>query len=102
MRCARYGCNNPVPPRRRKYCSDKCGKMAGHERVLEQRRTEQLHTTGKRFRRQKLRTCLGCNKEFMSGGPWNRFCQTCAQKNQARRMRVFSVRAGIIGRHLKE
>jgi len=91
MKCARKGCNKVVSPTRRRYCSDECRKMANRERVSQERRKEQLAPVSKRFRKQKLRTCLRCNKEFLSDGPWNRLCQACSEKNRSSRIRVFSV-----------
>ena len=28
-----------------------------------------------------LRTCLVCDKKFLSEGPWNRICPTCNGRN---------------------
>lgn len=30
--------------------------------------------------RVEYRTCLCCNRNFLSEGPWNRFCTKCTRK----------------------
>ena len=79
MKCARKGCKKDVPPEKRKYCSDACCKAANQERMYDQNKSPLK--AARRLRHQKHRVCLGCNKEFMSSGPWNRLCPTCKQKN---------------------
>lgn len=91
MKCIRESCNNSIPPDKRKYCSDECRKTVNQQRSYEQRRRVGIGLVSKRLRKQKLRTCLGCNKEFMSSGPWNRLCPSCAQKNNSHKMRTYSV-----------
>jgi len=39
----------------------------------------------------KMRTCLRCGSKFLSEGPWNRFCEDCAQRNAGLRFRQYSV-----------
>ena len=39
------------------------------------------------------RKCLGCETEFVSTGPWNRFCDECAQRNS----RVNGTRYSVVG-----
>jgi len=91
MKCAREGCNNKIPPNNRKYCSAKCRKIVNQKRAYEQRKQLSQRPPSRRLRQQKVRTCLGCNKEFLSEGPWNRFCQNCQVKNESRRTRSCSV-----------
>ena len=82
MKCAREGCNSPVPPRKRKYCSEECCKTANQERINHRKYAAQSDAI--RFRHRKTRVCLGCNKSFMSSGPWNRLCPVCKQKGGSR------------------
>ena len=104
MKCARESCRNLVPPDNRKYCSDKCRRVVNQQRSYKQRKATTTLLMNKRRRRQKLRTCLGCNKEFMSSGPWNRICAVCAQKNELHKIRVYSVphRGSSAVRHFEE
>jgi len=81
MKCAHRGCKKEVPPTKRKYCSEACCKAANQERMYIQNKSPL--NLSKRLRHQKLRTCLGCNRQFMSSGPWNRLCPACKQKNTA-------------------
>lgn len=78
MKCARKGCNNAVPPSKRKYCSEQCCKVANQARL--NHRNEGLALDGSRLRHRKSRVCLMCNKTFMSSGPWNRLCPVCKPK----------------------
>ena len=93
MRCRRNGCGQPVPAGRRKYCSDACRERA----TIENRKT--AHERRRALRRQsrrsliKMRTCLGCGSKFESSGPWNRFCEECANRNA----RVNGLRYSISG-----
>ena len=32
------------------------------------------------FEDRELRKCLGCGKEFLSQGPWNRLCGECRKR----------------------
>jgi len=72
-------CGKPIPPRRREWCSDACGRKfhSSKERVQYQPHPYML----KRMRAtRKRRACLGCGKTFMSEGNWNRFCPRCAAR----------------------
>tara|TARA_Y100000034_G_C6904937_1_gene419603 strand:+ start:588 stop:809 length:222 start_codon:yes stop_codon:yes gene_type:complete len=40
---------------------------------------------------QKLRMCLKCNKEFLSAGRGNRFCDPCMIKRKERNTRPIAV-----------
>ena len=82
MKCARKGCARPVPPSKRKYCSDRCCKIANAERIQAHRREPMDEAVSHRFRHRKTRVCLGCSRDFMSSGPWNRLCPSCKQKGE--------------------
>jgi len=98
MKCARKGCNNIVPPEKRKYCSEECCRLQNQERTNQLRRKNMSSKpVSKRLRYQKVRICLGCDAKFPSSGPWNRLCQACTQKNTARRVRTFAVPRRWIG-----
>ena len=70
--CERDGCENLVPYPRRQYCSVECGRVANRQRgKLMDKPSVRVGGT------LKPRTCLKCNKKFMSDGPWNRHCPKC-------------------------
>ena len=90
MKCARQGCNNIIPPAKRKYCSEQCSKLANQDRLS--RRKEPIGPDDSRLRHRKTRVCLMCGKSFMSSGPWNRLCPVCKQKGGSHhRVHTFSV-----------
>ena len=45
------------------------------------RLTNTAETLNARYVRK--RSCLGCDRVFLSNGPWNRFCPECTDKNSA-------------------
>jgi len=68
-------CGQPLPPGRRRFCSDPCAKRYHARKARRQRRK-----SGRRpGTKPKLRTCLGCDRKFASEGPWNRFCPECTR-----------------------
>lgn len=85
-------CKTPFTPESHntKTCSPKCkAKRAnaynvGYRRRREIRLTKEgvHHAHVQRIMRERakkrgVRTCLGCDKEFDSLGPFNRFCKKC-------------------------
>jgi len=75
-------CGRPVLPPRREYCSAACCRKAGRRKSIN--RASEIF---KKIRPvagldRKLRTCLRCNAEFMSEGPWNRQCLACTKRNE--------------------
>jgi len=90
MKCAREGCENPLPEGQRKYCSVYCRELANRQRVSRKHKREDTPPS-LRLRQQKHRICLGCNEEFLSTGPWNRFCPHCKQKNVSNHVRSCSI-----------
>ena len=81
MICQREGCNRPVPPGRRKYCSVECSKIVNRRCAAERSRQR-----AQAYRREQLvkyepRTCLSCRNTFMSEGSWNRICSSCSEHN---------------------
>lgn len=78
--CKMSECENEVSAGRREYCDD-CAPKAGGERNRREigriiRETTAFHNEYNEKDR-KVRTCLSCNKEFLSGGAWNRKCPGC-------------------------
>ena len=91
MKCQRSGCDQQVPRNRRKYCSDQCRYKAMVERRARSRKRRINVGPNGRGSQVKPRTCLGCGVEFLSEGPWNRLCDSCAHRNASIRCRRCSV-----------
>jgi len=81
MICQREGCSRPVPPGRRKYCSEDCSKIVNRRSAAERSRLRAQAYRRERMVKFAPRTCLACNKPFMSEGPWNRICPACGEHN---------------------
>jgi len=81
-KCEREGCNNYVPARRRKYCSDECGRITSIKN-LKQRQTNNKNNLIYQLIRKNMkeRTCLQCRRNFLSKGSWNRICPNCKERN---------------------
>ena len=78
-------CGRPVIWPRRKWCSVKCGRRAGVELQVAERRP----LPGLALQRG-TRACLRCNRRFMSDRPWNRICPHCGE-SMAQGMRTVRV-----------
>ena len=76
MICERSGCTNEVPPGRRKYCSTECGKWVNRRSDNDGAQFGPILC--KRSTKMGIRTCLVCDKKFLSEGPWNRICPACS------------------------
>jgi hypothetical protein len=83
MRCQREGCNKPVPPGRRKYCSVECSKIVNRRSAAERSRLRAQAYRRERRVKYAPRTCLACGSTFLSEGPWNRICADCSERNDA-------------------
>lgn|GEM_PF-3340605 len=81
MICQRDGCSRPVPPGRRKYCSVECSKIVNRRSAAERSRLRAQAYRQDRLVKYAPRLCLSCRSTFMSEGPWNRICNTCAEHN---------------------
>jgi len=94
MICQRPGCNNPIPPGRRKYCSSECSKIMNRQTAAQ--RADEAYRKSIKFRRAKvsIRTCLSCSKRFLSEGPWNRICPHCSERNSAVSARSYGASFG--------
>jgi len=75
-------CGKPVPPGRRKYCSDQCARRAHHGIHAAKIRRQEKEIAQRLYKQRKIRTCLSCGGEFMSDGPWNRRCPECASRTE--------------------
>ena len=77
LKCKREGCENVVPPGRRMFCCDDCAKLYHRHR----RCPGALRLMGKlNVLDAAVRTCLSCNEQFLSDGPWNRLCDKCKRR----------------------
>jgi len=79
--CQNPECDKPIPPGRRKYCSDKCGDLVNKTDYNERHKRpsagyRKRHLTGKDA---GARICLSCERTFLSEGPWNRICPRCSE-----------------------
>ena len=96
MICKRPGCNNEIPLGRRKYCSSECSKIMNRKTAA--MRAEEAYRQSIKFRHAKMgiRSCLSCNKMFLSEGPWNRICPNCSERNASVSARSYgaSLRGG--------
>ena len=96
MICKRPGCNNEIPFGRRKYCSSECSKVMNRKTAA--LRAEEAYKQSIKFRHAKMgiRSCLSCNKMFLSEGPWNRICSNCSERNASVSAKSYgsSVRGG--------
>ncbi len=81
MICQRDGCNRPVPPGRRKYCSVECSKIVNRRSAAERSRLRAQAYRRERMVKYAPRDCLSCGRSFMSEGPWNRICGGCSERN---------------------
>ena len=81
MKCHRRECGRMVPRGRRKYCSDDCRLKATAARRASFRRKQSERLGSGRRATIRHRACLRCGRQFLSQGPWNRFCENCAQRN---------------------
>jgi ribosomal protein S27AE/predicted nucleic acid-binding Zn ribbon protein len=79
--CQNPGCNNPIPPGRRRFCSDKCARhfraVRAQARQLEAEEQARLSIEPPDL---KERTCMKCGKKFLSDGPGNRLCPKCRRQ----------------------
>ena len=61
-------------------------------------RAEEAYRQSIKFRHAKMgiRSCLSCNKMFLSEGPWNRICVNCTERNASVSARSYgaSLRGG--------
>ena len=91
--CQLPGCAKPVPPGQRKYCCPQ------HCRKMNRQTYQALHKADYRKRAlrcpdgQGLRTCLSCDREFLSTSPGNRVCPQCTELNADFTGRVIPVHA---------
>jgi hypothetical protein len=83
MRCQREGCDRPVPPGRRKYCSVECSKIVNRRSAAERSRQRAQAYRRERMVKYAPRKCLACQQMFMSEGPWNRICGSCSDRNDS-------------------
>jgi hypothetical protein len=83
VRCQRPGCGKPVPEGRRKYCSDRCGRIVNRDSASARARRREQALLEKGGEEVATRLCLSCNQEFLSEGPWNRICPRCSERNVA-------------------
>jgi hypothetical protein len=81
MMCQREGCNRPVPPGRRKYCSVECSKIVNRRSAAERSKLRAQAYRRERMVKYAPRICLACQSTFMSEGPWNRICGQCSDRN---------------------
>jgi len=77
--CARRGCNKPVLAPRRKFCSVLCGRLSHRQRQIDLLKDETVRQAQRNKATRKQRTCLRCDRTFMSEGNWNRVCPRCAR-----------------------
>ena len=81
--CSGPDCDNPLTGSKQKYCSNTC--RVNHYNILRQKENRKcLGKPAIMQKYQKWRTCLRCpeQKLFLSEGPWNRKCPTCAAKEK--------------------
>jgi hypothetical protein len=97
MICQRPGCNNKIPSGRRKYCSSECSKTMNRRTAA--MRADEAYKNSIKFRHAKVavRTCLSCNKRFLSEGPWNRICPNCSERNASVSARSYGATLGGSG-----
>ena len=81
MICQREGCQNVVPPGRRKYCSVECSKIVNRRSAAERSRMRAQAYRRERRVKYAPRMCLSCGHSFLSEGPWNRICGACSERN---------------------
>jgi len=77
--CLRPGCNNPVPPGRRKYCSAACSRAVNRQKAAAAAHAVRVTAESDNLD-IKLRECLSCGAGFLSDGPWNRICSRCKRR----------------------
>ena len=77
MICQREGCNCVLPEGRRKFCCDECAKLHHRRKKsgLALRMLGRLNVS-----ETAARSCLDCDDEFPSDGPWNRLCDKCKRR----------------------
>lgn len=95
MICQRPGCGKPVPEGRRKYCSDRCGRMVNRDSAAARARRRQAALAARGGARVGVRVCLSCDRPFLSEGPWNRICPQCSERNVAAPPRATAAHVGI-------
>ncbi|MFP4057678.1 MAG: hypothetical protein ACLF0G_12500 [Candidatus Brocadiia bacterium] len=44
-----------------------------------------------------MRTCLACDRPFLSEGPWNRICPRCSERNGSTPPRAAAAHVGAAG-----
>jgi len=84
--CTREGCENPVKLPRRKFCCEKCLQLWHRKlQVTRKRKDEKARAKRRTGKHRRVRPCLGvgCHREFMSEGPWQRKCPICRNKEAA-------------------
>ncbi len=97
MTCQRPGCNNPIPPGRRKYCSDRCARIVNRDSAEARARRRAAAILAKGGREVRKRLCLGCGRYFLSEGPWNRICPRCSERNMSAAPRAIGLHVGFGG-----
>jgi len=91
-RCSLEGCENEVPMGRRKYCSERCAQAANSRMSARRQRKRLMALSRERLPQHDYRarrSCLVCDEQFDSEGPWNRICPRCAE-NQRHRAAMMS------------
>ncbi len=92
MICQLPGCEESVPEGRRKYCSNNCAKEGNRIKTRETKEKKRvLEALGAEVGQ---RTCLSCDKPFLSEGPWNRICPRCEEGNSSTPPRAIPVSRG--------
>jgi len=92
--CQHAGCGKPVPEGRKKYCSDLCGRLATRAAKAARARRRQLAIEEHGGPQVAVCVCLGCDRPFLSDGPWNRICPRCGQRNDGASRRAAPSRVG--------
>ena len=95
MLCQRPGCGRPVPEGRRKYCCDRCGRIVNRDSAVARARRREAVLAAKGGDQVGTRTCLSCNRPFLSEGPWNRICPQCGERNVAIPPRATAAHIGL-------
>lgn len=78
MICQRVGCEHQIPPHRRKYCSNRCGKMVNLRGGAHAEDIDWGNRLREKCTDVKLRGCLVCGTIFTSQHSGNRICGPCS------------------------
>lgn len=100
MYCLRAGCGKPVPDGRRKYCSDRCGRIVNRDTSAARARRRYTALSTRGGKEVAVRTCLSCDNPFLSEGSWNRICPRCTEKNDDTPPRAEPVSLGLYGPYI--